>query len=78
MDERRRLAKQGQALSDGSYPIPDKAHLSAAIQAYGRCPPANRAALVNLIRKRARELGAMTEKVAQFLKDHAGGTTKTA
>lgn len=36
MQERMRLAKKGQAMPDGSFPIPDLDHLKRAIRAYGR------------------------------------------
>jgi hypothetical protein len=75
--DRKRMAGQGTALADGSFPIPDRAHLFAAMQAFGRCPTEKRAALVSLIRKQARALGAIGDpRVTQFLKDHAGGSTK--
>jgi Escherichia/Staphylococcus phage prohead protease len=55
-DDRRKLAAKGWALPDGSYPIPDRAHLhSAAVLAasgHGDVAAARR-----LIRKRARDLG---------------------
>lgn len=79
MAARKRMAKQGVALEDGSFPIPDKTHLYKAMQAFGRCPEDKRAALVAHIRRRARALGAVgEERVAQFLKDHAAGTTKAS
>jgi len=52
---RKQYAKQGIAMPDGSYPIPDKAALSDAIQAYGRSPDE---ATKRHITKRARALGA--------------------
>lgn len=56
MDERRNLAGKGQALDDGSYPIPDNDALRrAAILA--RSGHGNVAAARALIAKRARELG---------------------
>jgi len=57
-DSRRRWAKQGIALPDGSYPIPNKDFLRRAIMAYGRAPAAKRAAVRRHIIKRARALGA--------------------
>lgn len=76
---RRQAAKTGVALPDGSFPIPDQKHLRMAMQAFGRCPPEKRAALVNHIRTRARALGAIAaDDVQQFLTDHAGGKTKGA
>lgn len=56
--DRRRYAKNGIALKDGSYPIPDVDHLKRAIQAYGRAPESKRAAVRRHIIKRARALGA--------------------
>lgn len=55
---RRRLAKKKQALSDGSFPIPNVAYLEKAIRAVGRAAPGKRPALAALIRKRARQLGS--------------------
>jgi hypothetical protein len=55
--ERMSLAMKGQALEDGSYPIPDVAHLHSAIvlaqSGHGDVAGAKR-----LIKKRATELGA--------------------
>jgi hypothetical protein len=55
--ERMSLAMKGQALQDGSYPIPDREHLHAAIvlaqSGHGDVAGAKR-----LIKKRAKELGA--------------------
>lgn len=55
-DQRKRLASQGQALPDGSYPIRNKSDLSNAIQAYGRAKDKGRAKA--WIIRRARALGA--------------------
>lgn len=55
-DERERLADSGVAMPDGSYPIPDRAALGDAIQAFGRAK--NKAAVAAHIKKRARALGA--------------------
>lgn len=54
-DEREKLAKEGKALPDGSFPIANEEDLRNAIQAIGRAsdPEAAKA----LIKKRARELG---------------------
>jgi hypothetical protein len=57
-EQRRQLAKKGQAMSDGSFPIVTKADLSNAVQAYGRS--ANKAAAKAHITKRARALGAVS------------------
>ena len=55
-EERRKSAAEGNALPDGSYPIPDKKHLHSAsiLAASGH---GNVSAAKRLIRKRARELG---------------------
>jgi hypothetical protein len=53
---RRRAAKSGVALPDGSFPIPDKAHVKKAIRAIGRAK--NPARAKAHIKKRARALGA--------------------
>jgi hypothetical protein len=54
---RERLAKEGKALPDGSYPIRDVNELRAAISGYGRSKPGKRAAVRKHIMKRARALG---------------------
>lgn len=56
-DERRELAKKGQALPDGSFPIVNKSDLSNAVQAFGRAGDQGKAK--NHIIKRARALGAV-------------------
>lgn len=56
-EERADLARQGHALPDGSYPMPDCAAVDDAIHAYGRAPESHRAPLRALIRKRNGELG---------------------
>ena len=56
-DERKALAKKGQALPDGSYPIRNESDLKNAISAYGRSNPEDRAKVRTHIRKRARALG---------------------
>lgn len=55
-DERTKMAKEGVAMKDGSYPIPDKDALKDAISAYGRAK--NKAATKRHIVRRARALGA--------------------
>lgn len=55
--ERAKLAAEGKALPDGSYPMPDCAAVQDAIHAYGRAPESHRAELAALIRKRDAELG---------------------
>jgi hypothetical protein len=59
-DERKRLARAGIALPDGSYPIPNVASLQDAIQAYGRSNPSDRARVRAHIIKRAKALGKMS------------------
>lgn len=54
-EERRRLAKEGKALPDGSFPIVTVQDLRNAMQAIGR-GGAPRAQIVNHIKKRARAL----------------------
>ena len=58
-DERRKLADQGKALPDGSFPIRNREDLQAAIHSYGRAKDKDEAK--RWIRKRARELNAETE-----------------
>lgn len=66
-DERRRLAKSGEAMPDGSYPIVTREDLENAIQAIGRAKdPA--AAKVH-IKKRARALG-----LEELIPEEWGGT----
>ena len=55
-EERKELADNGFALSDGSFPIKDLKDLKNAIQAYGRAKDQARAA--KFIAKRAKALGA--------------------
>lgn len=54
-EERNRLAKEGKAMPDGSYPIVTREDLENAIQAIGRADDPE--ATKRHIRKRARELG---------------------
>ena len=56
-DTREKLAKQGKALPDGTYPIRNVSDLKKAIKAYGRSNPEDRAKVRTHIRKRARALG---------------------
>ena len=53
--EREKLAKEGKAMPDGSFPIANESDLRNAISAYGRAK--NRAAAKRHIMKRARALG---------------------
>jgi hypothetical protein len=55
--ERKKLAKEGDALPDGAYPIENVEDLKNAIQAYGRSNPADRAKVRRHIMARARALG---------------------
>jgi hypothetical protein len=55
---RKKLAAAGQALSDGTAPIPNVAYLKKAIRAKGRVDPSKWPALKALIVKRARQLKA--------------------
>ena len=54
-EQRRDLAEAGAAMSDGSFPIRNRADLRNAIQAFGRA--SNKAATARHIRSRARALG---------------------
>lgn len=54
--ERARLAREREALPDGSYPMPDCGAVRRAITAYGRAPESHRDQLAALIRARNREL----------------------
>jgi hypothetical protein len=58
-EERRKLADQGKALPDGSFPIRNREDLKDAIQSYGRAKDKGKAK--RWIRKRARELNAEKE-----------------
>ena len=55
-DDREKLAKKGQALPDGSYPIRDVEDLKNAIQAYGRSKKSDRPEVRKHIMKRAHQL----------------------
>ncbi len=56
-EERKKLAKKGQALPDGSYPIRNASDLKNAIRAFGRAKASERAKVRKHIVKRARALG---------------------
>lgn len=56
-ETREKLAKEGNALPDGSYPISDVQDLKNAIKAYGRSKESDRAKVRRHIMKRARALG---------------------
>lgn len=64
--KRKTMAKKGQALPDGSYPIADSADLGKAVHAYGRAK--NKPRVKRHILKRARALG----KTSQLPKDWKG------
>ena len=53
---RRKLAEEGKALPDGSFPIRNVSDLRNAVQAYGRAKVGSRAKVRNHIVKRARSL----------------------
>lgn len=55
-ETRRRMATQGQAMPDGSFPIANRADLQDAIQSIGRASNPN--AAKQHIKRRARALGA--------------------
>jgi hypothetical protein len=54
-EKREKLAKEGKALPDGSYPITNLDSLKDSIQAYGRSKPGKRAAVRRHITKMARK-----------------------
>jgi hypothetical protein len=58
-EERRKLADQGKALSDGSFPIRDREDLKDAIRSYSRAT--DKAEAKRWIKRRARELNAEKE-----------------
>lgn len=55
--KRKKLAKKGHALPDGSFPIPNAAYLEKAKHRIGSAHPSKRAAARALINRRAKELG---------------------
>jgi hypothetical protein len=55
--ERAALARQGHALPDGSYPMPDCDAVRRAHDAYGRAPESHRAEVRALANRRNKELG---------------------
>jgi hypothetical protein len=57
--ERRRLAREGMALPDGSFPIRNRKDLKDAIRSYGRAN--DKAEAKRWIKRRARELDAEKE-----------------
>jgi hypothetical protein len=58
-EERRKLADEGKALPDGSFPIRGREDLQDAIQSYGRAK--DKAEAKRWIRRRAKELHAEDE-----------------
>lgn len=56
-EERKKLAKQGKAMPDGSYPTPALSNLEDAVQAYGR-ETGDRSALKSYLTRRAVALQA--------------------
>jgi len=57
--ERRKLAEEGKALPDGSFPIRNREDLQDAIQSYGRAK--NKDEAKRWIKRRAKELNAEGE-----------------
>jgi hypothetical protein len=55
-DQREKLAKEGKALPDGSFPIENVEDVRAAIHAYGRAKDSHKADVRKHIEKRARQL----------------------
>lgn len=64
--QRQEMARKGQALPDGSYPIADMADLRNAMQAFGRANPSDRSKVKAHILKRAKALGAPAEMVSRI------------
>lgn len=56
-DARAKFADSGEALPDGSFPIPDVDALRRAIQSFGRAPIARREMVRAHIKRRAKVLG---------------------
>ncbi len=56
-DQRKKWAKSGVALPDGSFPIPDCSYAEKAIRAQGRANPGDRGRVKSHISKRVRALG---------------------
>lgn len=70
-DERAKLAREGHALPDGSYPIKNCEDLDNAVHAYGRAPESHRKAVARLIVKRDRELGCQHPELHK-IREYAG------
>ena len=65
--QRDQWAKQGIAMPDGSWPIPDLPYLDKAIQSWGRAVNAGNSDAVKAhMLKRAKALGASKDKIAQI------------
>jgi hypothetical protein len=60
-EQRRRMAKEGRAMPDGSFPIANCADAERAIRAQGRAKPAKRAAVKSFIKRRVKALGCTGE-----------------
>jgi hypothetical protein len=74
--QRQKLAKEGKALPDGSFPIVTKGDLRNAVQAYGRA--SNKSKARRHIIKRARALGATELLPESWDKASGGGAVDTA
>jgi len=71
-EQRREMAKTGEALPDGSFPIKNAADLMNARQALGRANPADRARVVAHIKTRAKALGVQLPEDFGKNLDHSG------
>lgn len=60
-EQRAGLARRGQALPDGSFPVPDCDAVRRAHQSYGRAPESHRAELREMVNRRNKELGCGME-----------------
>jgi hypothetical protein len=56
-EQRRRMAKEGRAMPDGSFPIGTCADAENAIRSQGRAPASKRASVKSFIRRRVKALG---------------------
>lgn len=72
-EERAEYAESGQALPDGSYPMPDCEAVERAIESYGRAPESHREDLAALIHRRIDELDCDLEFSPE---EHHGGEVK--
>ena len=61
--ERRELAKQGQAMPNGGYPTPTEADWMNARSAIGRAKPSERAKVISYMKRRAKALGIPDEEI---------------